>query len=255
MAHTAGVVSDDDGGQLFTKHCEAPSEALQYFAEKPLLFQPGTRHRYSSYGWILISTAIEAAAHEPFLRFMQEQIFDPLGMRDTVPDSAPALDDDFPAINLVRELIYDPQARRGPSRGSAKKDKVTPYFTRFASDPKYGMHVMRPLDYSCYAGSSEFVSTPSDLVRFGMAIRKGKLLQPATVESLHGLGWYATTLPIAGKQRRVIGQNGDSLGGMVASLMMIPEDDIVVAVTSNISHADTFSIAVKAAESFAKQGG
>ncbi|HEY4085686.1 MAG TPA: serine hydrolase domain-containing protein [Bryobacteraceae bacterium] len=239
MANTAGVVSDDDGGQLFTKHCETPADALPYFAEKPLLFQPGTRYRYSSYGWILVSAAVEAAAHEPFLRFVQERIFDPLGMRDTVPDSAPVTNDDFPPINLVRELIYDPQARRGAGRSSRKTDNVTPYFTRFASDPKYGMHVMRPLDYSCYTGASDFVSTPSDLVRFGMA-----------VESLHGLGLYTTTLKIAGKQMRVIGQNGSSFGGMVASLLMIPEDNIVIAVTANISHADTFSIALKAVEPF-----
>ena len=50
--------------------------------------------------------------------------------------------------------------------------------------PKYGLHLMRPLDYSCYPGASAFVSTPSDLVRFGMAINSGKLLQPATVELL-----------------------------------------------------------------------
>ena len=60
----------------------------QYFAENPLLFEPGTRYRYSSYGWILVSAAVEAAADQPFLTFMREQIFDPLGMRDTIPDSA-----------------------------------------------------------------------------------------------------------------------------------------------------------------------
>jgi hypothetical protein len=49
---------------------------------------------------------------------------------------------------------------------------------------------------------------------------------------------------------RVIGQNGSSFGGMVASLLMIPEDNIVIAVTANISHADTFSIALKAVEPF-----
>ncbi len=41
---------------------------------------------------------------------------------------------------------------------------------------------MRPIDYSCDSGA--FVSTPFDLVRFGMAINSGKLLQPATVQML-----------------------------------------------------------------------
>jgi len=272
MGDTAGVIPDGGGGgPLFTKHCERPVEALQYFAENPLLFQPGTEYRYSSYGWILVSTAVEAAANQPFLQFMREQIFDPLGMRETIADPAriePG--EDFPLANMIRELIHDPGATRDTTPDSTKKpgqDRVTPYFTRFAKDPNYGLHVMRPLDYSCYAGASVFVSTPSDLVRFGMAIHSGKLLRPATVELLqtsqrlasgqetgYGLGWYSKTVTLAAKQTRVIGHDGDSLGGIVASLMTFPEYGIVVAVTSNISYADTSSLAVKIAEAFVDQG-
>jgi serine beta-lactamase-like protein LACTB, mitochondrial len=145
---------------------------------------------------------------------------------------------------------------------------VTSYFPRFASDPKYGLHLMRPLDYSCYAGSSVFQSTPSDLVRFGMAINQGNLLQPATIKLLqtsqrlasgektgYGLGWYVKTVTLAGKQTRMIGHDGDSLGGMVASLTTFPEHGIIIAVTSNISYADTFSLARKIAEAFVEQSG
>ena len=97
-------------------------------------------------------------------------------------------------------------------------------------------------------------SSVSDLVRFGMAVNRGRLLKPSTVELLqasqrltsgeetgYGLGWYVKTVTLAGKQTRVIGHDGDSLGGMVASLMTVPSHGIVVAVTSNISYADTFS--------------
>jgi serine beta-lactamase-like protein LACTB, mitochondrial len=246
MGHTHGVTPDDgDEAPLFTQHCER-----------------------------LVSAAIEAAADQPFLKFMRERVFDPLGMHDTAAD--PGNDpgavegEDFPPLIVIRELTHDPGATRDSSPDPAKKsrqDRVTPYFTRFRSDPNYGMYVMRPLDYSCYAGSSVFVSTPSDLVRFGMAINSGKLLQPATVELLqtsqrlasgqetgYGLGWYVKTVTLAGKQTRVIGHDGDSLGGMVASLMTVPEYGIVVAATSNISYADTFSVAVKTAESFVEQG-
>jgi CubicO group peptidase (beta-lactamase class C family) len=272
MGHTAGVISDGgDEGPLFAKHCERPVEALQYFAEDSLLFKPGTRHRYSSYGWILVSAAVEAAADQPFLRFMREQIFDPLGMRDTFPDPAAAeADDDFPLFNMMRELIIDPRTTRGTTTDSRKKpvqDRVTPYFPRFAADPDYGLHLMRPIDQSCYAGASVFVSTPSDLVRFGMAISDGKLLQPSTVELLqtsqrlasgeetgYGLGWYCKTVTLAGKQTRAIGHDGDLLGGMVASLMTFPEYGMVVAVTSNISFADTFSLALRIAQAFAEPG-
>ena len=274
MAHTAGVIPSGGGSGPFLEHCERPVEGLQYFAENPLLFQPGTQHRYSSYGWVLVSAAIEAAADQPFLTFMRERIFDPLGMRDTGadpgPDPAAVEGEDFPPFILIRELIYDPGAMRDTTPDSTKKPvqgDVTPYFPRFASDPKYGMHLTRLLDSSCYAGASVFVSTPSDLVRFGMAINSGKLLQPATVallqtsqrlasgeETGYGLGWYVKTVTLAGKQTRVTGHDGDSLGGMVASLMTFPEYGMVVAVTSNISYADTSSLAVKIAEAFAEQG-
>ena len=92
MGHLAGVRTDGgDEGPLFSEHCERPVEALQHFAESSLLFEPGTQYRYSSYGWILVSAAVEAAADKPFLTFMREQIFDPLGMRDTIltPEPTP----------------------------------------------------------------------------------------------------------------------------------------------------------------------
>lgn len=270
MGHTAGVADGGEAESLFTKHCERPEEALPYFEKNPLLFQPGTQYRHSSAGWILVSASVETAANQPFLSFMRERIFDPLGMRDTIPDpAAVTADDDFPLANMIRELIYDPGAKRDTTANAPKKpaaDRVTPYFTRFASDPNYGLHLMRPLDYSCYAGASVFVSTPSDLVRFGMAINGGKLLEAPTVQLLqtsqrlasgqetgYGLGWYRRTVTLAGKQTLMVGHDGDSLGGMVASLTTFPEYGIVVAATSNISYADTFSVAVKIAGAFAEQ--
>ena len=239
MAHVAGVRSDGgDEGPLFSVRCERPVEALQYFKDSSLLFEPGTEYRYSRYGWIVVSAAVEAAAGEPFLSYMQKQVFTPLGMADTEADSA-------------TEPI---------------PDRVTSYFPKFAADPRYGPDVMRPLDYSCYAGSSAFLSTPSDLVRFGLGINGGTLLQPATVQLLqtsqrlasgqetgYGLGWDLETATLAGKGARLIGHDGDSLGGMVASLMTFPEHGLVVSVTSNISYADTFAIAVKIAQAFAEQ--
>lgn len=240
MGHVAGVRNDGgDEGPLLSARCERPVEGLRAFADDTLLFEPGTRYRYSSYGWILMSAAVEAAAEEPFMTFMRKQIFEPLGMDDTRADSAT----------------------------EAIPDRATFYFPRFAADPKYGLHLMRPLDYSCYAGASAFLSTPSDLVRFAMAINSGKLLQPATVQLLqtsqrlpsreetgYGLGWDLETIELAGKQTGLVGHDGESLGGMVASFMTVPEYGIVVSVISNISYADTFSLGVKIAQAFAEQG-
>jgi len=47
--------------------------------------------------------------------------------------------------------------------------------------------------------------------------------------------------------------NGDLAGGMVMSLMTRRESGIVVAVTSNIAHANTSSIAQRVGDAFAEQ--
>ena len=239
MGHVAGVRNDGgDEGPLLGEHCERPVDALQAFGDRSLLFEPGTRYRYSSYGWILVSAAIEAASGQPFLRFMQQQVFEPLGMRDTRADSA----------------------------SGTLSHRATPYFPKYAAEPKYGPDVMRPIDYSCYAGASVFLSTPSDLVRFGLGINGGTLLKPATVDLLqtpqrlttgegtgYGLGWDIETVPLAGAQARVVGHDGESLGGTVASLMVFRDRGLVVAVIANVSYADTPAIALKIAEAFANR--
>jgi len=125
---------------------------------------------------------------------------------------------------------------------------------------------MRPLDYSCYAGASVFLSTPSDLVRFGMKINDGTLLKPATVRLLqewqrlasgeetgYGLGWDRETVSLAGAPTTWTGHGGLLLGGSVASLMTFPERQLTVAVLSNISYTDAEAVALKIAEAFAAQ--
>jgi CubicO group peptidase (beta-lactamase class C family) len=248
MGHTAGLRNDGgDEGPLMEAHCKRPIDALQYFSDKPLLSEPGTKYHYSSYGWILLSAAIEAAAGEPFLTFMENQVFEPLGMNETKADSVAA-----------------------PAAGRASS-----YFPRFAADPKYGLDPMREIDYSCYSGSSAFVSTASDLVRFAMAVnghrsqssgaQVGAFLQPATVQLLqtsqrlpsgeetgYGLGWDLESVQFGGAQTTTVGHDGDSLGGMVASLVTFPKHGIVVAVLSNSSYADTAGVAVKVAQAFAR---
>jgi CubicO group peptidase (beta-lactamase class C family) len=219
--------------------CPRTVDGLQRFADRSLLFEPGTEYRHSNYGWVLVSAAVEAAAEEPFSTFMRTQIFEPLGMHDTTAESATE-----------------------PS-----PDRATFYFPRFAADPRYGPDEGREVDYSCFTGSAAFVSTPSDLVRFGLAIHSGKLLQSATVQLLqtpqrlasgqetgYGLGWDIETATLAGEQTRLIGHDGELMGGMVASFMTFPEHGIVVAVTSNIGFADTPSIALSIAQAFAEQG-
>ena len=80
------------------------------------------------------------------------------------------------------------------------------------------------------------------------------LVTASGMETGYGLGWDLKTVTFAGQAIRTAGHNGDFWGGPVSSLLTFPDYGIVVAVTSNITDADTFSLAVKIAEVFVEQG-
>jgi len=70
-----------------------PADSLEIFADRaaeiPLVRQPGTRWSYSI-GLDLMGRVIEAVSGQPFDEFLQERIFDPVGMGSTyfrVPES------------------------------------------------------------------------------------------------------------------------------------------------------------------------
>jgi len=238
MGHVGGI-RNDAGDEESLEPCERTLDGLKRFADEPLRFEPGTKSNPSTYGWILVSAAVEAAAGEPFFTYMRSKVFEPLGMEDTRPDSA--------TENIP--------------------DRATFYFPRFGGETRYGPESVREGDQTCFAGAGAFLSTPSDLVRFGLAVGSGKLLEPATLETLqtpqhlnsgedtgYGLGWKLETLPLGGAPSRMVGHGtkADFIGG-TTYLMTFPERGIVVAVATNISFADTKSIALSIAQAFAEQ--
>ncbi len=241
MGQVAGFKGEDpDDGVLTSSQCERPADAVALFAKGPLLSQPGTQYRDSTFGWVLLSAVVEAASNTPFVMFFNERIFRPLGMPDT-----------------FKELVTDPPP-----------DAATSYNPRFAANPVYGLRPLPKFDYSCYAGSNGFLSTPSDLVRFGMAMNRGKLLRPQTVQMLqtpqrltsgektsYGLGWHLKTVTVAGHPVQAAGHNGHFWVEDVASLLTFPEPGLAVAVMSNVSFAGTPSVAERIAEAFAEQAG
>src|SRR5262249_15501128 len=135
MAHVAGIRSDG-GDEESLKSCDRTVDGLKRFADRPLQLEPGTRYHYSTYGWILVSAAVEAAADEPFFTVMRGKVFDRAGMKDTTPDFA----------------------------GESVSNRATFYYPRFWGDNRFGPESARTGDYSCFAGGGGFLSTPADLV-------------------------------------------------------------------------------------------
>ncbi|MGD2136031.1 MAG: serine hydrolase domain-containing protein, partial [Gemmatimonadales bacterium] len=84
--HLAGIRHYRDGEFLGNEPFGDVLAGLEIFQDDTLLFEPGTRYSYSTYGWNLLSAVVEGASGQPFLQYMREHVFGPLGMRHTVAD-------------------------------------------------------------------------------------------------------------------------------------------------------------------------
>ncbi len=239
MGHVAGIRHyENEDDYMPSTHCERAAEGVPPFAGDRLRFQPESQYRYSTFGWILVSAAVEAAANEPFFAFMRRQIFEPLDLRSTTSDAV------MPRI----------------------PDLTTFYHPRFSGDPAFGPELATSVDYSCFAGAGAFLSTPSDLVRFGLGVTSGTLLKPATVKTLqapqqllsgeeteYGLGWMLETVRLAGEPVRIAGHASRTMLGSSTSLWTAPDRGIVVAVMSNTSDATLRPTALAILEVFAER--
>lgn len=186
------------------------TDALTMFAKDTLLYEPGTRQTFSVLGWTLLSAALEGAGKADFLLLLQREVLDPLEMVGTGPDLA----GDVPNRATFYELVDE-------------RVQVAP-----------------PVDNSHKWAGAGLVSTPTDLVRFGMALCRGELLAPETVEMLwtsmktsegietgYGIGWMVGR---DADERRVVSHTGSPVGGR-AILLVYPDDCSAVALTANLA--------------------
>jgi hypothetical protein len=151
----------------------------------------------------------------------------PLGLTNTGADSAAEWspehigepEENFPLFTIIRHVIFRPigLAPAQPLPG----DRATFYVPRSDDNPLRGRRLMYMRDLACCAGTMASYSTASDLVRVGLA-SDGSI-------------------------------NGELAGGMVTSLMTLRDSGIVVAVLSNIAHANTSALGLKIGDAFAKQ--
>jgi len=235
MGHVAGIYHGRGGSaeRMPGRHCTSLDQAVQIISGDPLSFQPGTRYRYSTYDWILVSAVVEKAAGEPYLTVMQRHVLSPLGMARTIPDS------------------------------EGVEGRASFYFPRMALRTALGLQDAPHADYSCFGGSGAFLSTPTDLVRFGSAMLTPGFLTAETLAMLqtplrlesgattgYGLGWSVENVQLGGADVRMIGHRGTSSGG-TTSFMTFPDLGLVVAATSNVSYANGLApFALKIAEAF-----
>ncbi len=65
------------------KSTKTTSGLLAHLADRPLEFKPGERFKYGNSGYAVLGAVIEGVSSEPYLEYLKNHIFVPLGMRHT----------------------------------------------------------------------------------------------------------------------------------------------------------------------------
>ncbi|HKI05616.1 MAG TPA: serine hydrolase domain-containing protein [Thermoanaerobaculia bacterium] len=196
------------------KRYEKLADGLEIFQGDPLVHAPGASYLYSSYGYNLLGVVVEGAAGKDFLTTVDELVLRPLGLTATGPD--------------VPERVVD--------------HRVRPY--RRTSDG--ALENETPIDSSYKWPSGGFLSTASDVARFGAAQLAGDFLKPETRALLFtsqrtaageetgvGLGWRI------GKSEagRRFYHHGGAIEGGRAFILLLPEGQVTVVILTNLSGA------------------
>jgi serine beta-lactamase-like protein LACTB, mitochondrial len=223
MGDVAGVhrIRGDSNDAMPSDHCASLDEAVAMLAGEPLLFEPGTQHRYSIWGWVLVSAVVEGAAGEPFPRFMVRQVFEPLAMERTVVAETEGLD---VAHRAGRRPDYSCVAGGGAFL-STPSDLV-----------RLGSAMLKP--GLLRADTIAAFQTPTRLA--------------SGASTTYALGWTVNSIKLAGEPARIVSHRGSPAGGTV-SLLTFPDLGLAIAAAGNLTDARGINpFALQAAEAFTR---
>lgn len=85
LLHTSGIpnISAFDNFQDIIVLQISLSQFIAYFKDKPLEFVPGSQYKYSNSGYLLLSAILEKVSGKTFGQIINDNIFVPLGMKDS----------------------------------------------------------------------------------------------------------------------------------------------------------------------------
>jgi CubicO group peptidase (beta-lactamase class C family) len=66
-------------------------DPLEIFIHDTLLFAPGTRYSYSTYGWTVVSAVMEKDLKMPFPEIIHRDVVTPLHLKDLKPDQVDSI--------------------------------------------------------------------------------------------------------------------------------------------------------------------
>jgi CubicO group peptidase (beta-lactamase class C family) len=87
LSHSAGLTRDGaDAGQFADRRPYLNQNELMAELKSPPAIEPNTRFKYSNHGFGLLGLAIEAITGEPYRVWIEREIVDAAGLRETEPD-------------------------------------------------------------------------------------------------------------------------------------------------------------------------
>lgn len=181
-----GKVFDDLAARLHGPNPMGTVELANRLGRCPLRFQPGSRWMYGTSADV-IGAIIEVVTGRRFGDFLHDELFEPLGMRDTAFYVPADKLDRLAAVYDNPCSPIDPANAGGPLREIVTDHLGVPYAA--TEDPAY------------QAGGAGLRFTVDDFVKFGqMLIGEGELdgvriMQPATVRMMTSGAMYARHYP------------------------------------------------------------
>ncbi len=218
LTHTSGIASFTDFPDYASLEPfpTTPEQLVKRFRDKPLDFQPGEKMSYSNSGYVLLGYLIEKISGESYEKFVQENIFTPLGMKDSGYDS---------------NSVIIPHRAAGYSPGP--NGPVNAGF----------INMTVPLS----AGG--LYSTTEDLLRWEQGLFGGKLLSSASLQKMTTpfKNDYACGLVVHMVNGHKVIEHGGGIEGFNTMLAYYPDDKLTVVVLSNINGPTPEDLASKLA--------
>lgn len=206
LTHTGGA------GDIFTPEYEAKRLEVKTLADYVKLFgdrAPDTsddgKNAYANYGFVLLGRIIEVVSGEDYYSYVDNNIFVPAGMTNT---------------GSLPENTWVPDRSRGYTRKDGK--------------------LADNADTLPYRGSAAGggYTTAADLIRFGKALRSGRLLSKAMLTQATSPqrpdGWYGFGFFVGGQGPTRNWGHGGGAPGMNAAFRVFPELDAVVVALANL---------------------
>lgn len=193
-----------------------PQGLVDRFRDKPLEFQPGERWSYSNSGYVLLGYLLEKISGQSYADFVTENIFKPLGMKDSGYDSNSA-------VIPHRAAGYSPSPNGPVNAGYI--DMTIPF------------------------SAGGLYSTTHDLLIWERALYGGKVLSAASLKKMTTpyKDSYGCGLAITTTNGHLQYEHGGGIEGFNTEMAYYPDDKLTVIVLANLNGGAPGDIAEKLA--------